>query len=776
VKSSRDLNRILVVDESPAIHSAVQEILARPGRTIDVAHTLQEAKRAVVKVPYGLVIADIHPADPETTQGMELVRFVKEHRLDTEVLLLAGYGGEEVRGESPSPGAREGLSKPDLAKALREAIDRLEEGMEGHAEPASRSASRPSPVFSPEWFVGRKLAIVLDAFTLASAFLAAYLLRFEFAPSPTEWDYFLIQLPLVVLLQFAVMISFGIYTFIWRYIGLQEVKAFIKGGLFSMAFLMVLRYGLPGTLQYWRVPVSIIIVDSVLAFGGTLFLRVARRYSVENWETPDPEDRRARAKAKPVLLIGVGQAGLLAAKEILSRGKGALDIKGFLDDDPQKTGAVINGIRVLGTTEDLPRLVEELSLDHVIITIAHASRKELSNLVRKCERIPIRARIIPGLYEILDGKVEVNQIRDVQIEDLLGRDTVKLDQEVLRGFLTGKRVMVSGAGGSIGSELARQVARFAPSALFLVERAEFVLFDIDREIRGRQPGLNVVPLVGDIADRSRMEHVLSTYRPQVIFHAAAHKHVPMMERNPCEAFKNNTLATRTFGELAGESGVEVFVFISTDKAVRPTSVMGATKRLAELSLQKLQERFPTRFVAVRFGNVLGSTGSVIPIFKEQIRKGGPVTVTHPEMTRYFMTIPEASQLVMQAGAMGKGGEIFILDMGEPVKVLDLATLMISLSGFQPFQDIDIAFTEPRPGEKMFEELQTKEEAVDLTLHPKIFIGKIQRSLRGDLDEVISQLDQICRREGDLELRRALNDALPEARISPEGPPPLMEEY
>jgi FlaA1/EpsC-like NDP-sugar epimerase/ActR/RegA family two-component response regulator len=765
VKPEKNLNRILVVDDDPSVCEAVQDLLAKPGRSIDVAHTLQEAKRAIVKKPYGIVVTDLNASEAGQRQGMEILQFAKEHRLGTEVLLLAGYESDEGRPDAEGIPDRESREKPFPANVLREAIGRMEDRLE------QESLAPESPIrkFASERLVGRKFGFILDGFVLVGAFLGAYLLRFEFRLSKEVWDYLLIQVPFVVLLQFVVMVYFGIYTFIWRYVGLGEVKAFLKGGLFSMVFLLVLRLGLPEALQNWRIPISVIIMDSFAAFGGTLFLRVARRYSIERGEVVQPEDQRSRTKAKPVLLIGVGQAGVLSAKEILSRGKGALDIKGFLDDDPKKTGAVINGIRVLGTTDDLPKLVEELSLDHVIITIAHATRKDLANLVRKCERIPIKARIIPGLYEILDGKVEVSQIRDVQIEDLLGRDTVKLDQEVMRGFLTGKRVMVSGAGGSIGSELVRQVARFTPSALLLVDRAEFVLFDIDREIRGRQPGLDVVPLVADIGDRTRMELVLKRHRPQVIFHAAAHKHVPMMERNPCEAFKNNTLATRVFGELAGENGVEVFVFISTDKAVRPTSVMGATKRLAELSLQELQNRFGTRFVAVRFGNVLGSTGSVVPIFKEQIRKGGPVTVTHPEMVRYFMTISEASQLVMQAGAMGRGGEIFILDMGEPVRVLDLATLMISLSGFQPFQDIDIVFTEPRPGEKMFEELQTTAEQVDKTQHSKIFIGRIQRSLRGGLDESVARMEETCSRGDDLGLRRALNEVLPEADISPSGP-------
>ena len=332
-----------------------------------------------------------------------------------------------------------------------------------------------------------------------------------------------------------------------------------------------------------------------------------------------------------------------------------------------------------------------------------------------CHEIPVKARTIPSLHEILQGDVKVSRIRDLQIEDVLGRAEVAMDEQHMARFLTGKRVMVTGAGGSIGSELARQIARFKPSSLLLVERAEFALFAIDLELRAAWPHLNIVPLVADICDEARMRSILTACRPQVILHAAAHKHVPMMEFNPCEAAKNNILGTHLIGELAGEYGVGVFVLISTDKAVRPRSVMGATKRTAELIVQYLNCRFPTRYVAVRFGNVIGSAGSVIPIFRDQILKGGPVTVTHRDMKRYFMTIPESAQLVLQAGSMGEGGEIFILDMAKEI---------IGLSGLKPYEDIDIVFTGLRAGEKLFEELDTVEEPVVTTKHPKILIGKI----------------------------------------------------
>jgi FlaA1/EpsC-like NDP-sugar epimerase len=376
----------------------------------------------------------------------------------------------------------------------------------------------------------------------------------------------------------------------------------------------------------------------------------------------------------------------------------------------------------------------------------------------------VKVRVIPDLSEILEGRVKVSRIRDLQIEDLLGREPVQLDEDETARFLSGKTVMVTGAGGSIGSELARQVARFLPAKLLLVERAEFALFDIDRELSRSWPKLPQVPLVADVCDRARMSTIFAAYNPQIVFHAAAHKHVPMMECNATEAVKNNVLGTNLLGELSGQFGVEAFVLISTDKAVRPRSVMGASKRVAELVIQDLDRRFLTRFLAVRFGNVIGSAGSVIPIFREQILNGGPVTVTHPDMTRYFMTIPEATQLVLQAGAMGTGGEIFILDMGEPVRILDLAKEAITLSGLRPFDDIEIIFTGMRPGEKLLEQLEINEEHLSKTRHPKIFIGKIAGYPDGQVRLALECLTQLASNGADAELCEFLNNFLPEANL------------
>lgn len=618
--------------------------------------------------------------------------------------------------------------------------------------------------------LNRRLQFLLDVLVLTAAFALAYLLRFDFA-IPREWlHHVLVQLPFVVLLQFATLNLAGGRSFIWRYTGIAHVKSFLYAAATSFAVILLLRLGLPEHFQEWRVPLSVGIMDTMLAFGGALGLRVFRRSLFERYEKRKWQRLTGGSNnvQKPVLLIGAGQAGVLVAREIERRADVDLEIKGFVDDDPGKQKrTVIGDIKVLGTMQALPRLVHELGIDHVVITIAQASRQDIRRIVETCEKIPVKVRIIPGLYEILQGHVEVSRIRDVQIEDLLGREPVQLDEESLSHFLAGKTVMVTGAGGSIGSELVRQVTRFQPAHLLLVERAEFGLFNIERELRESDGTLPLVPLVADVCDEGRMRAIFKAYRPQVVLHAAAHKHVPLMEYNPGEAVKNNVLATCKLGELAADYGAEVFVLISTDKAVHPTSIMGATKRLAELVIQDLNLRAATRFVAVRFGNVIGSAGSVIPIFQEQIRKGGPVTITDKRMKRYFMTIPEASQLVLQAGALGmggKGGEVFILQMGEPVRILDLAESIITLSGFKPHEDIRIVETGRRPGEKLYEDLTIKEEDVASTQHPKIFINKIANRPAEDMRRALERLTELSKNGHERELRSYLNELLPEAHL------------
>jgi FlaA1/EpsC-like NDP-sugar epimerase len=623
---------------------------------------------------------------------------------------------------------------------------------------------------------------VLDFSVLFAAFVVAYLLRFEFELPPTEVQPLLIQISYVVLLQFVALSLTRARSAIWRYTGMGHIKPFLYAALASVSVVTIMRFELPEAYHAWRVPLSVNLIDCMLAFGGTFGLRVLRRAVFERTKRLSQASANgnghgslAGSRKKSVLLIGAGQAGVLTAKEIEGRGDLDLELKGFIDDDRMKLGrSVIRGHRVLGSTKDLPNLVRSLGIERVVITIAQASRQDIHRIVKICEQIPVKVKIMPGLYEILDGRVGISPIRDVQIEDLLGREPVQLDIDSINRELAGKVVMVTGAGGSIGSELARQVLRFSPTKLVLVERAEFVLFDIDSELRQANPTLSIVPKVVDVGDEVKMRYLFDFYRPQVVIHAAAHKHVPLMEANPFEAIKNNVLATQVVAKLAGEYGVEVFVLISTDKAVRPASIMGASKRVAELVVQDLNRRYETRYVAVRFGNVIGSAGSVIPIFSEQIRKGGPVTITDKRMKRYFMTIPESAQLVLQASVIGKGGEVFILHMGDPVRIMDLAETLITLSGLRPHEDIKIIETGIRPGEKLHEELRFETEATAATKHPKIFINRISGLDPEDLRRALLQLSAFIRDWDEAGLRSFLNDLLPEAHLNGHSQRPVAQ--
>lgn len=448
-----------------------------------------------------------------------------------------------------------------------------------------------------------------------------------------------------------------------------------------------------------------------------------------------------RGTARRILIVGAGNAGEALLREMLRRKDTNYEVVGFIDDDPAKQQMSIHGITVVGTVDQLPGLCDKLSIDEIAIAIPSATRKQLRHVVQVCQGTKLRFSTIPSLTDIASGKLRVSQMRDVDINDLLGREVVHLDLDQIASFLTDKVILVTGAGGSIGSEMCRQVCAFKPKRLLLLEQAENPLFFIERELRRSFPGVAMDAIICDITDRTRVDQIFDRYRPEVVIHAAAHKHVPLMEENPGEAVKNNVVGSRTVADAADAFGATHFVMISTDKAVNPTSIMGSTKRVAEMYIQDLNNTSKTRFVTVRFGNVLGSNGSVVPIFKKQIADGGPVTVTHPEMTRYFMTIPEASQLVLQAAAMGEGGEIFLLDMGEPVKIVDLARELITLSGFRPGEDIEIEFSGLRPGEKLFEELSIVGEDKIPTKHPKIAIWKTitkeRQSLRDSIETLVS---------------------------------------
>jgi len=463
-----------------------------------------------------------------------------------------------------------------------------------------------------------------------------------------------------------------------------------------------------------------------------------------------------------VLIVGAGEAGTMLAREMLRHPEAGLLPVGFLDDDPAKQHQKIMGIPVLGPISSLPQVAASTHADEVLIAIPSAPGKVVRRVVELARQVGLRHRIVPGIYEILSGKVAISQIRNVDVEDLLRRDPVQLDTSEITDYLEGRVVLVTGAGGSIGSEIVRQVARFRPRRILLLGRGENSLYQIEREIERTWPEMDWRTIVADVRDREKMQHVFTTYAPEVVFHAAAHKHVPMMEANPDEAIFNNVGGTKNVVELALEYGVERFVNISTDKAVNPTSVMGASKRVAEYLVQWAAQRAKPgqAFVSVRFGNVLGSRGSVIPLFKEQIAKGGPVTVTHQDMTRYFMTIPEAAQLVLQAGGLGNNGAVYVLDMGEPVRIADLVRDLIRLSGLEPGADIEIIYTGIRPGEKLFEELLTAEEGTEASKHSHIFVAKGNASGLEERLALIEELFDAARKRDPAEIRAVFKRLVP----------------
>ena len=615
------------------------------------------------------------------------------------------------------------------------------------------------------WFLRRPAQFVLDITILTAAFFLSYLPVVNVQLGDYYFETALTQLPFVILVEFSALFVSGAYSIIWRYISIEDLRVFLRAVAISGIILVALRFLLIySNFRLWQIPISVILIDLVLGFGGILALRVLRRLRYELGEKNRGFALKKRGERMPTIIIGAGRMGATLVKEIVGRGNAELEVRGFVDDDVRKVGGSVGGIKVLGTMKDLPQLVDELKIKQVVIAIDQAQGKEIRQILDLCGIIPVRAQIIPSLDEIATGRVSVSRIRDVEIEDLLGRETVKLEDQNLHEFLTGKTVMVTGAGGSIGSELVKQITAYQPKQILLVERAEFLLFQIDHELSDKFSETNCVPLIADICDEPRMREIFERYSPEVIFHTAAHKHVPLMEINTVEAVKNNVFATQLVGRLAGEFNASSYVLISTDKAVNPTSVMGASKRLAEIVVQNLGQMFDTRYIAVRFGNVLGSAGSVVPIFREQIQNGEAVTVTHREMTRYFMTILEASQLVLQAGALGKGGEIFVLDMGKPVKILDLAEDMIRLSGLTPYDDIDIVFTGTRKGEKLFEELEMTGENLLKTRHPKIFIGKIATYSAAQVENMLAELRSVVANADERQVRRLFNSLLAEASV------------
>jgi FlaA1/EpsC-like NDP-sugar epimerase len=628
----------------------------------------------------------------------------------------------------------------------------------------------------------RTSQFLIDIGVLMLAFLLAMLVRFDWDVPRVMFRQLMFVLPYVVLLQYSFLSGFGITRFSWRYISLRDTVRIFAAIASATSLLVVLRFLSPllvdrfSVARYGIVPLGVLLGDFVLSFIGLTGVRALRRILGER--VASKQHGRDEVPLAPTLLVGAGQGGVLIAQEIARRPDLGILPVAFVDDDRVKQGAVIHGIKVQGTTRDLPRLVQRHRAKQALITISNAPGSAIRRITDSCQEAGLTVKIVPGAYEIVGGRVNLSRIRDVAIEDLLRREQVTLNTDSVAEVVRGQPVLVTGAGGSIGSELCRQVAAYRPSRLVLVERAENNLFEIHSELRGRFADLEIVPCVADITDLTRITQVFRDHRPMIVFHAAAHKHVPMMEWNAAEAVKNNMLGTQVVADLADSLAVERFVMVSTDKAVNPTSVMGATKRAAELYVQALSLRSATHFSTVRFGNVLGSAGSVIPIFRRQIENGGPITVTHPDMTRYFMTIPEASQLIMQAAALSRGGETFILDMGQPVRIIDLAHDLIRLSGLEPDKDIEIRFTGVRPGEKLFEELSTMSEGIERTTHPKIFTGTYDSPHLPGLRAHFETLGVLCKNPNAEPIRQALKQLVPGYGdgIDSEPPPRPSQAY
>lgn len=583
------------------------------------------------------------------------------------------------------------------------------------------------------------------ATSLLFAFLVANNMQFSRGWLVEQYPFFLLFFLAIKLPVFGL---FRQYRGWWRYVSISDLLGILRASLVSTLVIVAVWFAVMLQIPAVRkaLPVGIAAVSQGVFMAdlfGTLLLPAGLRMLIRLYHE---EFRTTEGRLlKRFLIVGAGNAGEGLLREILRMRVVQYDVIGFIDDDPLKQGTSIHGIPVLGTVDQLPTICQERNIEEIAIAMPSANHRQRRRVIQLCEGAKVRFRTVPSITDIASGKLRVSQIRDVDINDLLGRQVVQLDLDQIEAFARGKTILVTGAGGSIGSEMCRQICQFGPRQLLLVEQAENPLFYVERELRKRFPTVAIDAIVCNITDRHRVEEIFERRRPAVVIHAAAHKHVPLMELNAGEAIKNNVAGTQIVADASDRHGATHFVMISTDKAVNPTSIMGSSKRVAEIYIQDLSRTSRTHFITVRFGNVLASEGSVVPIFKKQIAEGGPVTVTHPDMKRYFMTIPEASQLVLQAATMGQGGEIFVLDMGDPVKIVDLAKELITLSGFRPGQDIEIVFTGLRPGEKLFEELRIEGEDMQRTRHPKI---SIWRNIPMDRDklrlEIAELVELACR--------------------------------
>ena len=591
------------------------------------------------------------------------------------------------------------------------------------------------------------LVLIGDVVLVSLSWIGAYLLRFNFEIPPESAGLMTRLLPLVVIIKMLTFFFFDLYKGMWRYTSITDLFSIMKAAVTSSLILGAIILFIHRFEGFSR---SVFIIDAFL----TVFFIGGFRLGIRLFFLVSSGDKSSRltlarffrlsqkgSETKNLLIIGAGDCGEKIYREIRDNAQLRYNVIGFIDDDLTKRDMKIHGTPILGPTWDLKPIAAKMKADEALIAIPSANAKEMREVIDRCEEAGIRYKTVPGMGELIDGRVSVKAIRDVAYQDLLGREIIRLEEERIEDYLEGGKVLITGAGGSIGSELCRQICRFRPESIMLYERAESPLYEMEVELKADYPQINVIPILADVRDRRQLTNAFEAHKPQVVFHAAAYKHVPMLEVQPWKAIKNNIQGTRNVIDVASEYAVDKFVFVSTDKAVRPTNIMGATKRVAEMIVQSQNacEISDTRFMIVRFGNVVGSAGSVVPLFRKQIERGGPVTVTDPQVTRYFMTIPEACQLILQAGAMGTGGEIFILEMGIPVRIADMARDLIRLSGFEPDVDINIEYIGLRPGEKLYEELITEGEGIIPTDHEKIMTIRGQEC---DLNMVNGTIDQL----------------------------------
>ena len=592
------------------------------------------------------------------------------------------------------------------------------------------------------------LLLIVDVITIIGVALISLLIRFDGYITSHYLHQMIDALPIMVISYIVMLLSMHLYTRIWRYAGMREMVAVLIATTLGAGLFYTGMYVFDKSLPRSIYLISWILSTGVIGIGRMVLHYIAMRYGGKQSTDADMVN---------TLIIGAGDAGATIAREIERYHKRSRKVIGFIDDDESKFNRLMGGVRILGNRHDIPSIVKEHKVKEIIIAMPSVTRNEIRNIMEICSPLKCKVNTLPGMYQLLDDEVLVSHLHPVSIEDLLERDEVRLDMDIVEHYIRDKVVLVTGAGGSIGSEICRQIMRVGPKMLLLLGHGENSIYLINQELKNIYKDGPIIPIIADIRDKQQLDQIFTQYNPQVVFHAAAHKHVPLMEIQPMAAVLNNIYGTRNVADVAGRHGVERFVMISTDKAVNPTSVMGATKRVAEKVIISMNDTYDTKYITVRFGNVLGSRGSVIPLFKKQIEAGGPVTVTDPEMTRYFMTIPEASQLVLQAGAMGKGGEVFLLDMGEPVKIIDLARNMIRLSGLEPDKDIHIKITGLRPGEKKYEELLTSEEGTNRTNHTKIFEAALETVDRDWLMKKIGTFDS-C--ETDMDVIGVLQDIIP----------------